>query len=214
MNFLSDYFNPPRPLTAPRPIHCVFYSHIWTVYALAELALVNPKTDIILELAAASHFAAALNPFNSYHESLPSLLQTNKYLHQLGGRFKDIAAPLVLAPAQAVAMPTLLAALALVRSNPSPVNKAVVMVHINDAATFAAAYSEMSRFSILWDIADQPNASLPALAHVLVAEDCMDAQRWGGIHLCQHPHRRLPDHPQRETALKQLLAEFPLLSIA
>lgn len=193
-----------------RPLHCVFYSHIWTVYLLEELGLLNPETDTIVELASESNFSIALNPFNKYHENILGLLQPSMHLHDLGARFKDIAAPMVLAPHQPVSLNTLLAAIALATTDASPIEKAVVLVHINDAAKLAPAYAYMSRFSIVWDIADYPNAGLPALAQVLATEQCFDEQRWHGIHLCNHKQRQLPDSAERKAALRELFDQFPV----
>jgi hypothetical protein len=210
---LSHYLTKTPPMESARPLHCVFYSHVWNIYALAETGLVNPKTDVILELATGSNFAPTLNPFGSYHENLLTLLQTNKHLHRLGTRFKGIPAPVVLAPASAN-LATMLSALALVITDNSPVANALVMVHINDAPKFATAYPMMATFSVLWDIADAPNADLPLMAKTLVAEECLDERRWGGIHFCQHPQRQLPDHQERTAALTQLLNSFPAIKAA
>ena len=207
----SDYFKKSQPLHTFRPLHCVFYSHIWTVYALEELGLVNPKTDIILELATESNFAPALNPSNNFHENLQVLLQPSRHLHQLGTHFQDIATRMVLAPTQTAPLTNTLSALALVNTDASPIKNAVVLVHFNDASKFALAYAYMSRFSIIWDVADYPNATLPALAQALAAEECLDEERWGGIHLCNHKQRQIPDRIEREAALRELLKEFPSL---
>lgn len=206
---LIDYFKEPQPMKAARPLHCVFYSHIWTVYSLQELGLLHPETDVILELATESNFSLALNPFNKYHENILGLLQPTLHLDDLGARFKDIAAPMVLAPHQPASLNALLGAIALATTDASPIEKAVVLIHINDAAKFASAYAYMSRFSIVWDIADYPNAGLPALAQVLATEQCLDEQRWHGIHLCNHKQRQLPDSAAREAALRELFDQFP-----
>ncbi len=206
---LIDYFKEPQPMKAARPLHCVFYSHIWTVYSLQELGLLDPETDVILELATESNFSLALNPFNKYHENILGLLQPTLHLDDLGARFKDIAAPMVLAPHQPASLNALLGAIALAITDASPIENAVVLIHINDAAKFASAYAYMSRFSIVWDIADYPNAGLPALAQVLATEQCLDEQRWHGIHLCNHKQRQLPDSAEREAALRELFDQFP-----
>ena len=209
LSSLNPFAKKPQPLDTPRPLHCIFYSHIWTVYLLAELKLVNAETDIILELATASHFAPALNPHANHQEDLSGLLAPNRHLHDLAGHFTDIPVPMVLAPQQATTVDTLLPALALVATDSSPIAKAVVLVHINDAAKFTDAYAHMDTFSIVWDVADYPNASLPALAQILADGGCLDQQRWAGVHLCNHPQRKLPDSDGRTSALRGLLSRFP-----
>jgi hypothetical protein len=201
-------FKKNQPITAARSLHCVFYSHIWTVYLLEELGLLNPKTDIILELATESNFAAALNPSNSTHKNLLGLLQQDVHLHQLGDRFKNINAPMVLAPHHPISLNIILSALALVSTDNSPIEKAVVLVHINDAPQFVATYHQMRYFSILWDIADYPSANLAALAELLATEQCLDEQSWRGVQLCHHKQRQLPDSEDRTAILNQLIDEF------
>jgi hypothetical protein len=205
---LSKLFKKPQPITIARPLHCVFYSHIWTVYLLEELGLLNAKTDIILELATESNFAAALNPSNNTHKNLLGLLQQEIHLHQLGAHFKNIAAPMVLAPHHPVSLNVMLSALALVSTDISPIKNALVLVHINDAPQFTAAYNHMSYFSIAWDIADYPSANLADLAELLATEQHLNEQSWRGIQLCHHKQRQLPDSDDRKAVLNQLIDEF------
>jgi hypothetical protein len=207
-NLIPSFLKNTQPTVANRPLHCVFYSHIWTVYLLEELGLVNPKTDIILELATESNFTAALNPSKDELRTLLDLLQPNRHLHHTTHHFKDIATPMVLAPATATPLNVLLSALALVNTDVSTIAKAVILVHINDAAQFALAYSQMSHFSIAWDIADYPNANLVSLAELLVKEQHLTEQSWCGMQLCHHKQRQLPDSDERKALLNQLIDEF------
>jgi hypothetical protein len=208
MKSLTSLFKKPQPIISVRPLHCVFYSHIWTVYLLEELGLLNAKTDIILELASESNFAAALNSAHNTHKNLLGLLQQDIHLHHLGDRFKNIAAPMVLAPHHPISLNVMLSALALVSTDTSPIEKAVVLVHINDAPQFTAAYTYMSHFSIAWDVADYPSASLVNLAELLLTEQCLTEQRWRGIQLCHHKQRQLPDSDERKALLNQLIDDF------
>lgn len=210
-NLITDVLKKTQPATTFRPLHCVFYSHIWTVYLLEELGLVNPKTDIILELAAESNFTAALNPSNKPYDDLLGLLQPDVHLHQLGTEYNNIAAPMILAPHNNGSLNKLLSALALVSTDVSPIKKAIVLVHIDDASKFALAYSHMSYFSIAWDVADYPNANLPALAELLANEQCLNEHNWLGIQLCQHKHRQLPDSDERKEILHQIIDEFAFI---
>ncbi len=205
---LFDYFNKAEPRLGARPLHCVFYSHIWTVYCLEGQGLLNPKTDIVVELATESHFSRALAPLNNQRGNLLGLLQPGRHLQHLGVRYQDIAAPMILAPSQPAQINAVLSALALLSTDPSPIERAVVLVNVCDGPAFADAFPYMSGFSILWDIADYPNAALPALAQALAAGQCLDGGHWGGFHLCNHKHRQLPDAPQRQEALRQLLDGF------
>jgi hypothetical protein len=206
---LSSLFTKTQSVaTTFRPLHCVFYSHVWTVYLLEELGLVNPKTDIILELAAESNFNAALNPSKQQYEDLLGLLQPDVHLHQLGTHFRDISTPMILAPDNNGSLNSLLSALALVSTDVSPIKKAIVLVHIDDASKFALVYPHMSYFSIAWDVADYPNANFPALAELLANEQCLNENNWLGIQLCQHKQRQLPDSDERKEILNKIIDEF------
>lgn len=175
---------------------------------LEELGLINPKTDIILELATESNVAAALNPSKESTKSIIELLQPDRHIHQLGSHFKGVAAPIVLAPSTPAPLNTLLSALALVNTDVSAIEKAVVLVHINDAPQFTLAYSLMDYFSIAWDVADYPTANLAALAQLLVTEQHLTEQSWRGIQLCHHKQRHSPDSEERTAILNQLMDEF------
>jgi hypothetical protein len=205
---LSNLFKKTQPIASARPLHCVFYSHIWTVYLLEELGLINPDKDVILELATESNFAAALNPTNNTHKNLLGLLQQDIHLHQLGAHFKNITTPMVLAPHQPVSLNVMLSALALVSTDASHIEKAVVLVHIDDAAQLVSAYSHMSYFTIAWDIADYPSANLADLAELLATEQYLNEQSWRGVKLCHHKQRQSPDSDDRKEVLNKLIDEF------
>ena len=214
MSVISEYFKKSHHNAsyAGRPLHCIFYSHVWNIYELENLGLVNPKQDILLELATESQFALMFNSQTRDYDTLLDLLQPDIHLDDLIEKFKGIHTPIVLAPNTGVSVNRLLSALALVASDACPVKKAVVLVHYRDAEKFRDAYAQMSQFSILWDVADYPNATLQSVAEILVSEGCLeDTQRWQGFHLCSHVQRHLPDTEQRQTTLNQLLDEFPLL---
>jgi hypothetical protein len=205
---LSNLLKNTQPTISARPLHCVFYSHIWTVYLLEELGLISPDKDVILELATESNFAAALNPTNNTHKNLIGLLQQSVHLHQLGARFKNLSVPMILAPHQPVPRNIMLSALALVATDESSIEKAVVLIHIDDAAELVSAYSQMSYFTILWDVADYPSANLANLAELLASEQYLNEQNWRGVQLCQHKQRQLPDSDDRKAILNQLIDEF------
>jgi|GEM_PF-846009 len=205
-----------RPDTPPpeRPVHCVFYAHIWSVYCLEQaLGLSEPKTTMLVELATQSHLGYALAPFNETRDSLLGLLQPGRHVHQLSQRYSGIAAPMVLAPVKPAQLSDVLNALALLPHDRSPSKKAVVLVNLSDAALFAPAYENMTDFSILWDSADLPDASLPTLAKLLAGQHCLGQGRWGGFKLCSHKLRAVADAGQRMAILQGLLAEFPELTV-
>lgn len=207
---LTGIFKQPKANLSSRPLHCLFYSHSWTIYCLEELGLLKPEEDIIIELASPSNLSAVLNPNNHNYQNLLALLQPGKHLHHLGEPFKQVCAPVVLAPT-AANRNDLLAALALVGTDLSRFLRAVVLVHINDAADFHLAYAHMASFGLVWDVADYPTANLPALAEVLVGEHYLDESRWRGIHFCNHKQRQSLVNDANAASLRKMLADFPAL---
>jgi hypothetical protein len=115
---------------------------------------------------------------------------------------------MVLAPHQPVSLNVMLSALALVSTDASHIEKAVVLVHIDDAAQLVSAYSHMSYFTIAWDIADYPSANLADLAELLATEQYLNEQSWRGVKLCHHKQRQSPDSDDRKEVLNKLIDEF------
>lgn len=206
--FLERKPRPKAPLS-PRPIHGVFYAHSWSVYCLEALGLSVSKADVLVELATQSHLAHVLAPYNETRDSVLGLLQPQRHIHQLGQRYPGVVPAVVLAPVKPALASDVLNALALLANGHGPAGKALVMIHCADAALFAPAYAHMTDFSILWDVADVPDASLPALAQVLAGEHCLTQSRWAGFKLCHYERRPVADAEQRTAVLQTLLAQFP-----
>jgi hypothetical protein len=198
-------------MTTSRPIHCLFYSHVWTIYQLEELGLVKPGDEMLLELGLESRFSDVFGRHEK-RRGLIRLMKPGVNLHMLAYQPQSLHVPIILAPNPAETVEALLASLSLVATIESPIDRVTALVHINDGPLFADAYPLMDDFSIVWDVADFPNPALLALAESLVKEQCLSQDKWKGIHLCNHPGRQLPANKVRESMLRNALNEFPVLN--
>lgn len=199
-------------MTQPRPIHCIFYSHAWAVHML-KYAGVNPdENPVVVELATASNLAPVFGEQGKARYGLSGLLRLSGRLEQFAQLHKNVIAPLVLAPRPEIPASALCSAVGLLGSTPSPYQKVYLLVHIDDAPKFAGAYPHAQKFSILWDLGDEPTAALGPLAEALVDNHCVSSETWGGFDFYQHPNRPVPDAAERQEAFQQVLREYPLLA--
>jgi hypothetical protein len=201
-------------MTANTTIECLFYSHVWTIYELENLGIIKTGGELLIELATESRFAPVFDRSEKISKGIVSLLQPGFSVHKLAFRHSSIKAPIVLAPNPPVAIDNQLSALSLLPSIENHADKVIVMMHVNDAPSFASAFANMDNFSIVWDIADFPGSELSELGQSLLNQQCLSQETWKGFFLCNHPNRRLPDVKIRESVLKKLLNEFPALKAA
>lgn len=200
-------------MIATRHIHCLFYSHVWTIFQLESLGLIKPGNEMLLELALESRFSDVFGRHEK-RRGLIRLMKPGMNLYMLAYRPESLNIPIILASNPPATVESLIAALSLVTTVESPIDKITVLMHINDGPLFANAYPLMTDFSIVWDVADFPNSSLLALTESLVKEQCLSQDKWKGFHLCNHPGRELPENRSRESMLRNLLTEFPILNPA
>ncbi|MBK8814913.1 MAG: hypothetical protein IPN42_05110 [Methylococcaceae bacterium] len=201
-------------MTADTKIECLFYSHVWTIYELENLGFIKTGDELLMELATESRFAPVFDRSEKTSKGIVSLLQPGFSVHKLAFRHSAIKAPIVLAPNPPVAIDHQLAALSLLPSIENHADKVIVLIHVNDAPSFAPAFAIMDNFSIVWDMADFPGIALSALGRSLLNQQCLNKETWKGFFLCNHPNRKLPDIKIRESVLKMLLNEFPVLKAA
>jgi hypothetical protein len=199
-------------MTTSRSIHCLFYSHVWSIYQLETLGLIKTGNELLVELALESKFAPAFDRDEARHKGLLELLQPGAQLHKIAYRPKNLNVPIILASNPPTTVDTLIAALSLVATVDSLIDEVTVLIHINDGPQFVSAYPLMSDFSIVWDIADFPSTGLLTLTESLVKEQCLNKDKWKGLHLCSHPNRQFPDNKLRESILRDLLNDFPALN--
>lgn len=194
-----------------RPLHCVFYSHVWAIHMLKNAGLGKFDKQVLIELAEHSNFAPVFGLQGKARYGLAGLLRLGGRLEQLGQVLKYAPAPVILAPNPPVSAAALCSAVAMLPSTQSQYEKAVLLVHISEADRFVDAYPHVDSFSILWDVADRPGQSLSRLAELLVDNQCISKERWQGFKLYRHPNRTLPDIAERQAALEAALSEYPAL---
>jgi hypothetical protein len=198
-------------MATSRPIHCIFYSHVWSIFQLEALGLIKADGDeMLLELALESKFSTVFSRPEK-RRGLIRLLRPGINLHMLAYKPESLNVPIILASNPQTTPDLLIEALSLISAVESPIDKITALVHINDAPQFTAAYPLMCDFSIVWDVVDFPNAALSALSESLVMEQCLSKDKWKGFYLCNHPSRQLPDNKARESVLRNVLNDFPVL---
>jgi hypothetical protein len=201
-------------MSTKRKVECVFYSHVWSIYELEKLGFIKAGNELIVELALESRLAPVFDRSEKTNKGLIPLLQQDVSLHKLAFRQNDIKAPVILAAFPSVAIDIQLSALSLLPAVESHIDKVIVLIHINDAPSFEGAYPIMDSFSIVWDMADHPGFELSALSRSLLNQQCLNKEKWKGFFLCNHPNRQLSDNVLRESILRRLLNDFPLLKVA
>ncbi len=193
-------------------LHCLFYSHVWTVHMLKNLKLGDWDKTVLVELAVNSNLAPVFGMQGKPRYGLSGMLRLGAKLEQLGQTYKYVPAPLLLAPQPNIPAAALCSAVGLTASSPSIYENVVLLVHVSEAPQFTDAYAYVNHFSIVWDIADPPTQSLVTLAEVLMANGCVSQESWKGFILYQHPNRVLADAQARRKALESVLQDYPLLA--
>jgi len=85
-------------MSEKRPLHCVFYSHVWAVHMLKAANLGDMNKLVFIELASASNFASVFGLQGKARYGLAGLLQLGGRLEQVAQTLKYVPAPMVLAP--------------------------------------------------------------------------------------------------------------------
>lgn len=196
-----------------RAIDCLFYSHVWVVHMLGRCGLGDFREQVLVELATDSILAPVFGATGETRAGLAGLLQLNGQLDRLTKTYRNVPAPLVLAPSPTVPVPALCAAVGLLAGAAGCGQRATLLVHIDEAPLFASVYGLVERFGILWDIADLPGESLSVLAEVLLKQHCLTPPRWLGLRCYRHPRRIAADDQQRLAQFKALTQEFPGVAV-
>lgn len=197
-----------------RSVECLFYSHVWVVHMLKHLNLGPLDSTVLVELAESSNLAPVFGEQAKARYGLAGLLHLSGRLEKLTQTFKNVAAPLVLAPRPQVSVDALCSAVGLLSTTPASFERVLLLVHIDDATKFRSAYPAVSCFRVLWDVADAPTASLVHMAEALAENHCISQQTWEGFRWYNHPHRKLADAEERLHNLQQAVREYPQLMSA
>lgn len=196
-----------------RPIDCLFYSHAWVLHMLARCGLGDFREQVLIELSSSSVLAAVFGETGETRAGVAGLLQLSGHLDRLAKPYRNVPAPLILAPSPAVPVPALCSAVGLLAGAPGFGKRATLLVHIDEAPLFTGVYGLVERFGILWDIADLPGENLVVLAEVLRKYQCLESARWLGLRCYRHPRRTGTDDNERLAQFKSLINEFPGVAV-
>ncbi len=207
-----------------KPLHCIFYSHPWTALQLEQLPSINFADSVLLELSTQAILSQVLQVNAPKTDVLAVVLSDHQPektgLMKLFAGKKDFfttaahkntafPAPIILAPQPPVSVIKEQAAIQVLLSQPSMVEQLVILIHYQEAQTFADLYDYVDKFHIIWDIADLPCVKLTGLAELLHAQQ-LNSERWGGFHLCNHPKRPVSDQEERQAFFDALMDDYRL----
>jgi hypothetical protein len=196
-----------------RPVHCIFYSHVWAIHMLKHAGIASFEKQVLIELAVSSNLAPVFGEQGKARYGLAGLLRLAGKLEQFTQTLKYVPAPLILAPRPDIPAPALCSAVNLLRVSQSDFEGAILLVHIDDAPLFISAYQTVSKFSILWDLADAPTPALVTLANILTTHSFLNKETWAGFHLYKHPNRPIIDVESRRDLFQQTFQSFPELAV-
>lgn len=196
-----------------RPVHCIFYSHVWAVHMLKNAGIASFEKQVLIEVAVSSHLAPVFGEQGKARYGLAGLLRLAGKLEQFVQTFKYVPAPLILAPKPEVSVPALCSAVNLLSVSPSDFEGAILLVHVDDAPLFVSAYQNVSKFSILWDLADAPTPALVSLAETITKHGFLTKETWAGFHLYKHPNRPISNVESRRDLFQQTFQSFPELTV-
>jgi hypothetical protein len=184
---------------------------VWAVHLLKQAGFNNLDNHILVELATTSNLAPVFGEQGKPRFGLAGMLRLSGRLEQFAQEFKNVPARLILAPKPEIPAAALCSAVGLLATTPSLYQKVILLIHINEASQFLAAYPYVNHFSIFWDIADNPSAALVSLAEILVNNQLLTSETWQGFHFYRHPNRPVPEIKERLAAFENVLQEFPSL---
>ncbi|MEY3220281.1 MAG: hypothetical protein RIT27_1638 [Pseudomonadota bacterium] len=196
-----------------RPVNCLFYSHVWAIHMLKHAGISSFEKQVLIELAVSSNLAPVFGEQGKARYGLAGLLRLAGKLEQFVQTFKYVPAPLILAPRPEISAPALCSAVNLLPITTSDFQSVTLLVHIDDAPLFLSAYQAVSKFSILWDLADAPTPALVQLAELLTTHAFLTKETWAGFHLYKHPNRPIVDADNRRDLFQQTFQDFPDLAV-
>lgn len=208
-----------------KSLYCVFYSHPWTALLLEKIQDINFFNSILIELSNQAILSQVIVPKVNKKRYLTQALLApqppkKSFMDFLSGKkpdafqramqiTADMPAPIILAP-RGVSALNQIAALQICANQPTLYHQLIVLVHYEEAQNFAGLYDYVDQFHVLWDVADLPTPRLTELT-TLLANQSLTKERWGGFHLCNHPHRQVADSQQRYHFFESVIADCPLI---
>ena len=196
-----------------RSVHCVIYSHVWSLFSLHKLpALGALDKAAIVELGINSNFSAMTADLTKSRLGLRGLLQPGHGLADILETMDGVSCPVALAPRPPVPIGALASATALLGSTAGKFDKVVLMVNSLDAVQLRSCLSCADRLYVLWDMADMPTAALAQIGEVLVNQQLISTDNWGGFHLYSHPERPVADPAAVRASFSNILGQYPQLA--
>lgn len=202
---------------SPATVHCLFYTHPWTVDAIRNAKLGDLSRTLLVELAQRSQLASLIDVQHRMRPGVAGILRNPDQLDELIVTAPRFPVPVILAPNPMVSEATMVSAVALLPSVRSKFNRFVLFVHLSEALNFRYAYPYCDRFSFLWDVADPPMFSMGELGAMLRDLGVLKRESWGGFFWFNHPRRNVNNLQGRLNELKQAMGQVkkvPALSTA
>lgn len=198
-----------------RMIHCVVYSHVWSLFRLdAIAALGSMEKAAVVELAVNSNLAAAFIDGAKNRLGLGGLLRRNVALQDIVETVEDLAWPVAFASRPPIPIGALSSAVGLLASAEGRFDKIILMVHILEAAQLQAAMTAADRYHVVWDLADAPTRALAQVGEALAAQRVLGPAHWGGFHLYTDPRRPVENEAQSRQNFESVIGQYPDLLAA
>ena len=200
--------NPAPTLNSASPIvHCLFYTHPWTIDVLRHAKLGDLSRTVLIELAQRSQLASLINAQHHLRPGVTDILRDPNHLDELMVSAPRFPVPVILAPNPPVSDATMSSAIALLPSVRSNFNRFFVFVHLSEALNFRYAYPYCDRFSFLWDVADPPMFKMGELGAMLRDLGVLNRESWGGFFWFNHPRRHVSNLNGRLTELRRIMGQ-------
>lgn len=195
-----------------RLVHCVIYSHIWSLFNLDKLAALGPLDNaVVVELAINSNLSASFMDAMKNRLGLGGLLRHNLGLQDIAESVDGVALPVAFAPRPPIPVGALASAVGLLGTAKGNFDKVILMVNCMEAPQLSPAFVNADRFYVLWDLADAPTRALAQVGDALVSQRLISPDNWGGFHLYTHPKRPVENAADTAAQFQLILGQYPAL---
>jgi hypothetical protein len=188
-------------------VHCLFYTHPWSIDALRNAKLCDMNRTLLIELSQRSQLASLIDAQHQLRPGVTGILRDPDRLDELITLAPRFPLPVILAPNPPVADATMISAVALLPSVRSNFNRFMVFIHLSEALNFRYAYPYCDRFSFLWDVADPPMYKMGELGAMLRDLGVLKRESWGGFLWFNHPRRHVNNLEARLSELRRVMGQ-------
>lgn len=198
-----------------RLVHCVIYSHIWSLFNLDKLTALGPLDNaVVVELAINSNLSASFIDAMKNRLGLGGLLRHNLGLQDIAETVDGVALPVAFAPRPPIPVGALASAVGLLGTAKGNFDKVILMVNCMEAPQLSPAFVNADRFYVLWDLADAPTRALAQVGDALASQRLISPDNWGGFHLYSHSKRPVEDAASVTEQFQRILGQYPSLDSA